>query len=917
MRKRRFKVKLNTNLQWLWLLAILFLLPFCASGSESDQWLSSEFLPGRIIVDFESSAKMETCTRDANDVVRVGIPVVDSLFIRYEVRVLRRLVPDGILIRLKAPCDFWNTYVLQFSDARPVLDVVDDFARNPFVHDVQPDVLRRIFRTPNDQLWQQQWDKRIMRADGVWDVSLGSRKIICAGIDTGVDWNHPDLTPSLWVNPGEDLDGDGVAWTWDQYPGDPDDFNDADDDNDGYVDDFLGWDFLIAGGCDSREDCDDHTDNNMFGINSHGTHVAGIMEAAGNNGIGVTGVNWVGTLMALRAGYQSREGQGYIPESASIPAILFAAAHGANVINMSYGGPGFSGPAQQAINSAWDQGCLLVAASGNDGSTDLQYPAAYDNVIAVNATDNQDRLASWSNRGVWSDLCAPGSDPGIMSTVINSYASYWGTSMASPNAAGVAALVWSLFPDFSNAQIRDLLFAGAVNISSRNPGIPASHLGYGRVDALQTVLSLCPNMTIASYLLTDDISGDGDGRLERGESARLVIQCTNSVGWSTGSNILMHVIADDPHVSVVNGSVVLGDVAPGQTVSNESNPVILTAADDLDKSVTVNFQIVFVSSSGCEIVRPVSVVVGRGSVLLVDDDAGAGYESFYADALSSKNVSAEMWRIVVDGEVSAFALRQYPVVLWSCGDAAFSTLTAADQANLTDYLNGGGQLILVGQNIDEDIGASAFYSDYLHVQSVQSVGSQNLTGAAGNPVSDGMTLILRGGVCANNGYLSPSVIRPVNGAQPLFTYSQGGVGAVQFAGTYKVAYFAFALESACGLENTTRYADVLASLMDWMNPSADIPDSPNPLPRSAVLYGNYPNPFNAATTLVFDISVPGYASLRVFDLLGRSVATLMDGYVHPGSQRILFHASDLSSGIYVVRLESGGVSASSKMVLIK
>ncbi|MBU1983598.1 S8 family serine peptidase, partial [bacterium] len=495
---------------------------------------------------------------DAEPALVTNIPTLNALFSEFECTSAQRLVPDGILGRLKVAPDLYHTYVLTFRSEYPVLDVLDRLAGDANVVLVEPDLIARISRVPNDALWGQQWDKRIVGAPAVWDVSVGSSEIICVGIDTGVDWNHPDLTPNLWVNPGEDLDGDGVAWTDATYPGDYDDLNGVDDDGNGYTDDFLGWDFIRnIGNCAPGEDCDSQMDNNVFGQHSHGTHVGGIMAARGDNGIGIAGMSWVGRLMGIRAGYLDNQGNGGIPESASLPAILYAVVGGARVINMSYGGPGFSSHANEVMNTAWAEGAMLFAASGNDGVTDLHYPAAYASVIAVNATDNNDRLAHWSNRGTWTELCAPGASPGVMSTVNNTYGTMSGTSMASPNAAGVAALVWSLAPEMTNVQLRDLIFDTAHDITGNNSGVPPSHLGHGRVDAAAAVASFYPQMRIASFDLSDQIGGDGDGRLESGESGNLVLTCTNDPGWANADDLSMTISSEAPFVSLANSTVFL------------------------------------------------------------------------------------------------------------------------------------------------------------------------------------------------------------------------------------------------------------------------------------------------------------------------------------------------------------------------
>jgi hypothetical protein len=721
------------------------------------------------------------------------------------------------------------------------------------------------------------------------------------------------------VNPAEDLNHDSVAWTWDSYPGDINDLDGEDNDGDGYVDDMLGWDFLAnIGDCASGEDCDGQTDNDMIGINDHGTHVAGLMCAAGNNTAGVAGMSWVGSLMALRAGYQARDGQGYIPESGSIPATLYAAAHGAKIINMSYGGPGYSPNAAASIAAAWAQGALVFAASGNDGSTTPQYPANYDSVIAVNATNSSDRLASWSNRGTWTDICAPGASPGIMSTIINSYGIMEGTSMASPNAAGVAALVWSLLPGKTNAELRALLFSTAINITSSNPGTPASHLGHGRIDALSAVMSICPRLQVTSYTMSDSAGGDGDGRLEAGESVRLVLNLTNVAGWAAGEEITVTVTALDSALSVTNGVWQLGNIAEGQSASNAANPAVISAAANLERVFTATIRVTFSSPNGYGHSTDLRLRVGRGRVLLVDDDGVNDFEQYYQAALDSSGLTSDVWSVTTDGALDRSTMDLYPVLLWICGNQNSATLTSDDQTALQGYLSAGGNLILAGQNIDDDLRSQAFYATYLHAQSEQLNGDPNLTGVTGDPISNGMTLQLYGNGGGGNGTLSPSRILPVGGAEPIFTFNRGGTGAIRYAGTYKLVYFSFALEAAAGANETTSITSVIPAVLSWMGTSSAVGDRPaTPVVEDSRLDGAYPNPFNPSTTIRFELRDRMPVKLSVYDMTGRFVASLVDAPLAAGSHQVVFDGSSRSSGIYLVRLEAGGHRSSAKIVLVK
>ncbi len=316
---------------------------------------------------------------------------------------------------------------LELAPGEDLAEKLADLRADPNVLYAEPDYVVRADRTPNDPMFIRQWglqNSSVPTADisaaEAWDQATGSRDIVVAVIDTGVDYTHPDLADNMWVNEGE-------------IPG-----NNLDDDGNGYVDDVNGWDFS--------------TFDNLLGLpandpmdyNGHGTHVSGIIGAVGNNGQGVAGVNWKVKIMPVN--FLGFLGMGFTSDA--ILALEYAWQNGARLSNNSWGGGAFSQSLSDAIQMAGAKGHLFIAAAGNSGTDNdavPHYPSSYDlpYVVAVAATDMSDQLADFSCFGAASvDLAAPG--VGILSTFPGSqYVSYDGTSMATPFVSGAAALLLS------------------------------------------------------------------------------------------------------------------------------------------------------------------------------------------------------------------------------------------------------------------------------------------------------------------------------------------------------------------------------------------------------------------------------------------------------------------------------------------
>jgi subtilisin family serine protease len=339
-------------------------------------------------------------------------------------------------------------------------------ARDPAVAFAEPITLAQPLaggRVPNDPRFKDLWGLAEINAPAAWGVSVGDRSVVVAVIDDGVALDHPDLRDNLWTN-REELAGNGL-----------------DDDSDGIVDDLHGASFI------NGVSTGDPNPVVQAGSSWHGTHVAGIIGAVGDNRAGVVGVNWKSALMAVRALTPSGGRSDDL-----VQAIDYASAHGARVINASWGTDRPSAAIAQAIARAGSRGALFVGGAGNDGAAAPRFPAslAASNLLSVGALDVDGHLASFSNRGAL--LAAPG--VGILSTTApGNYERYDGTSMATGFVSGLAALLFAAHPGATVAQVRDALLSSA---------IATDYTQNGRIDASRALAALSGSEPTGSLVLS-------------------------------------------------------------------------------------------------------------------------------------------------------------------------------------------------------------------------------------------------------------------------------------------------------------------------------------------------------------------------------------------------------------------------------
>ncbi len=433
-------MKITTRLAGL--LVLLFTLSATAAGYETVMYDKHQAVANRVLARFKPE---------------VGAAARATLMSEQRVRVTRAysLVSDLVVLEL-LPQPGLSSVTLP--DAKPEVDgrhlrtrIGNLLATGAFQY-VGPDYVVNASLTPNDTAFTDGtlWGLKNtginggvagadIGAEAAWDLTTGNNNIVVAVIDTGVNYLHQDLLSQMWINPGE------IA------------HNGIDDDGDGYVDNIYGINAVNNGG-DPLDD------------NGHGSHCAGTIGAAANNGSPHVGVAWNVRIMALK--FLDVSGGG--ATSDAIECIQFARLNGARILSNSWGGGGFDQALQDAIEATRAAGLLFVAAAGNESTNNdgpgRSYPASYpvDNVISVAAVDRANNLAGFSNYGSQSvHLGAPG--VAIFSSThstTSSYESFNGTSMACPHVSGAAVLLWARYPSATYAEIRQRLFVGTVPIAS-------------------------------------------------------------------------------------------------------------------------------------------------------------------------------------------------------------------------------------------------------------------------------------------------------------------------------------------------------------------------------------------------------------------------------------------------------------------
>lgn len=503
-------------------LGIITLLSIDGPASAANHPQRPEFVPGELLVKFKSNTTAEETS----------------------------FVLQNIQGKLKKELKLTGIQLVDVP-VNTVKKAIRQLKLNPLIEFAEPNYLRYLDTYPDDLQFNDMWGldnvgqtggtiNADINAPESWDITTGNPAMVVAVLDSGADMEHEDLAANIWTNPGE-IPENGI-----------------DDDGNGYIDDIHGWDFAY------NENDPSDTDTICGG---HGTHTAGTIGAVGNNGIGVTGINWDVQIMPLKIFKKTLFIFCSTSSANIVEAIQYATNMGVRISNNSYGGGPFSQAEYDAIQAS---DMVFVAAAGNEGvnnDTTPSYPANYnlDNIIAVAATDHNDNLAVFSNFGTSVDIAAPGVD--ILSTIpYDSYDFFDGTSMASPHVAGAAALLLGFDSTLTTREAKWDLLQGA-----DDKGLPI---------LTGSRLNLYNSLTMPPPMVTVAVTPSGPTVVHPGDLISYNVGINNSSMESLNTQVsLVAVKPDGSEVQLSSANVTLAPEDSKDKDFNLNLPVNLPEGD--------------------------------------------------------------------------------------------------------------------------------------------------------------------------------------------------------------------------------------------------------------------------------------------------------------------------------------------------
>lgn len=744
----------------------------------------------------------------------------------------KRKIGDDILARI---------YRIEYNSGKDPSELAAELfdANRNYLDWAEPEYVMEADFTPNDPMLSSQWFLTKISAYTGWDLSQGDTNVVIGMVDSGSDLDHPDLAANIKFN-------------WLENP-----TNGIDDDANGYVDDWRGWDFA---GADYQNLSQDNDPNIYTSYCDHGSHTSGCASEVTNNGVGGAGVGFKTKLLICKHGADNdNTGGGVSYMYNTNNGIIYAYQNNAKVINCSFGSSTFSAYTQTIVTTAWANGSILVGSAGNSGTNSPRYPASYDYAVSVAATNSGDQKAWFSNYHTTVDISAPGQT--IYSTLWNNtYTNYDGTSMSAPIVSGAVALIRAKFPSFTPQQAVDKLLAGVDDIYAINPGY-VGLLGTGRLNVYKCLTGGTGLSANFSANLTNINPGGSVNFTDQSSGGPTTWNWTfegGNPGTSTTQNP-MNIIYN----SIGSYDVTL-QVGNGSTTNSLTKPDYIVVSPVSQYKLDESFELTTFPPTGWVKINPLAGASTGWYRVATGTTPVPGFQGGYITSP------------VNGGNAVAFCN-------YITGNASGGSSGPCDQWLITKQV----------QNIQTTDTLSFWlrkFGNYIENFDVKI--------STTTPTVSAMTITLmsQNYAAADSGWVLHKYA--------LGSYVTPGaniyIGFREYVSNVAIDGASFSLD-----------------LVRVSSQSTGITLNQGEIPANYFIEQNYPNPFNPETNIKFGLPKSGNVKLAVYDITGKEVAVLLNDFKQAGSYIFSFNGSNLSSGVYFYRIVSGDFADTKRMILVK
>jgi hypothetical protein len=934
------------------LLPVLLLAHFSFASNNSNRTFhfapgitSSDYMPGRIIVKIKPGYR-NNCSRSS-----VAIASLNNVMLILKAESIEKKFPlhqppsQERNTKGEKLADISLIYELKYNAAIPVEKAINILLQDEAVEYAEPEYVAQLFYTPNDTGLAPEYQLVNIHAYQGWDISKGDTSIVVGITDTGTDTDHPDLVNQVKHNFADPVNG-------------------IDDDGDGYIDNFSGWDL---GDNDNDPDCSNSA--------VHGSFTTGCSSAQPDNITGIAGSGFFCKYLPIKISSGGVLNKAY-------EGIVYAADHGCQVINCSWGSVGGGQFGQDIVDYATiNMNRLVVCAAGNNNNDAPFYPASYKYALSVTGTNISDIKWSNSTYGSNIDISAPGES--VYSTIFDNYwSNSSGTSFSSPIVAGLAGIVMWHYPSFTPLQVAEQLRATSDNIDTIAGNAAYIHkLGKGRVNLFRALTENAKSVRMTDINIVDG----NDGAFTANDTLSITGIITNWLDPVTNLNISL--TSNSPDVTIINGTVSVGNMATLASTNNNSTPFTVSISPSILLNQQVIFTLTYTDGSGYNDFQCFDLVLNVDYINVLVNNVGTSitskgrigfnqpgqqqgigfvfndtnqvlYEGCFLTGINQTQVSDHMWgdnindhdfvpqeyvRKVLPSAVSDFDLyssfnddsananklnvlvtqRTYA---WSTpADANYIMIFYSIKNNSAGTLNS----LYASIYCDYDIGANAV-QNRAAVDLPLKLGYQWDTQAGG--VYAGIKLLgstpfncyvvdndgangsfsIYDGFQKSEKYTSMSTPRLAAGTtgngNDVSVMAATGPFSINAGDSIQVAFALLAGDSLPVILAAANAADIKYDDITGVTENSSL---------SFSLDQNYPNPFSENTSIRFTLPSSVNVNLCIYDVTGQKVMTVVNEKLSQGNHKFSIDTKKLSSGMYYFTLRAGEQVETKKLVKVK